>query len=88
MSLTDEDLSQVRDVVVSAIQELVLPRFDEHDQRFEALDSRLARLEADIKATQIDMRQLKSTLGKLDGRVEALRFSRLLSARSSCARFA
>ena len=79
MSLTDEDLSQVRDVVVSAIQELVLPRFDQHDARFDAqdarfdaLDHRLTRLEADIKAVEIDMRQVKSTLGKLDGRSEGL----------------
>lgn len=79
MTLTEDDLSQVRDVVASAIQELVLPRFDEHDRRFdqqdtpfEAFESRLAQLKADIKAVQIDMRQVKSALGKVESRSEAL----------------
>jgi hypothetical protein len=72
MSLTEEDISQIRDVVVSAIQDLVLPRFDEHDRSLEALDNRLARLESNVKAVEIDMRQVKGTLGKLEGYVEAL----------------
>ena len=49
MSLTDEDLSQVRDVAVSAIQELMLPRFEEHDRRFDRIEGRLDEVEADIK---------------------------------------
>jgi septal ring factor EnvC (AmiA/AmiB activator) len=72
MSLTEEDVTQVRDVIVSAIHELVILRLDEHDQRFDALESRLGRLEADIKAVEIDMRQVKSSLAKLDGRTEAM----------------
>jgi septin family protein len=34
MSLTKDDLNQVRDVVVSAIEALVIPRFDEIEKRF------------------------------------------------------
>lgn len=83
MSLTSEDLDQVRgvvvDVVTSAIQELVLPRFDEHDKRFEALEADMAEvkedvriLKDDVRTLKEDMREVKDSLGRLEGRVEAL----------------
>jgi archaellum component FlaC len=79
MSLTSEDIAQVRSVVIGAIETLVLPRFedqdrrfDQQDERFDAVEGKLARMEADIKAVQIDMRQVKSSLGWLEGHVEAL----------------
>jgi chromosome segregation ATPase len=79
MRLTDEDLSQVRDVVVSAIQELMLPRFDEHDQRFDAIEQDLrgvkddvGGLKEDVRVLKTDMREVKNSLSRLEGRVEAL----------------
>jgi chromosome segregation ATPase len=86
MSLTEEDLSQVRDVVVSAIQELVLPRFDEYDKRFDAIEQDIrelkedmrvlkqdvAELKEDVRILKTDMREVKDHLGRLDGRIEAL----------------
>lgn len=76
MSLTDEDLSQVRSIVVEsavgAIQELVLPRFDEHDRRFQALETDLRELKADAAVLKADMREVKNRLGRLEGRVEAV----------------
>lgn len=72
MSLTDEDLSQVRDVVVSAIQELVLPRFDEHDRRLQAIESDIRELKEDVGILKADMREVKDRLSHLEGRVEAI----------------
>lgn len=86
MSLTDEDLSQVRDIIVGAIEALVLPRFDEHDKRFDEHDKRFEALEKDVRTLttdmrevkedvrvlKTDMREVKDSLGRLEGRVEAL----------------
>lgn len=86
MSLTDEDITQVRDVVVSALQELILPRFDEHDQRFDAIEQDLrqvkedvrvlkedvAVLKEDVRVLKDDMREAKGSLSRLEDRVEAL----------------
>lgn len=72
MSLTEEDLSQVRDVVVSAIQELVLPRFDEHDKRFNAIERDIRELKEDVRVLKSGMREVKEHLGRLDGRIESL----------------
>lgn len=97
MSLTSEDLDQVRgvvvDVVTTAIQELVLPRFDEHDKRFEKLESDMTEVKEDVRILKEDvrvlkddvrilkddvhilkedMREAKDSLGRLEGRADAL----------------
>lgn len=86
MSLTDADIAQVRDVVVGAIEALVLPRFDEHDKRFDALEADMTEvkedvrvlkedvrvLKEDVRVLKTDMREVKESLGRLEGRVEAL----------------
>ena len=79
MSLNEADIVLVRDVVVGAIETLVLPRFDEHDRRFETLEKDMAEvkedvrvLKADVSVLKDDMREVKSTLHSLDGRVESL----------------
>lgn len=82
MSLSKKDHAAIRNLVVDgtmeALNATVNPRFDqveshldEHDDRFGAIETRLARMEADIKAIQIDTRQVKSTSGKLIDHVEA-----------------
>jgi chromosome segregation ATPase len=79
MSLTNEDLSQVRDVMVEAIQAVVVPRFD-------ALATDIAEIKADVAVLKEDVavlkedaavlkheiREVKDSLGRLDGRIEAL----------------
>ncbi len=76
MSLSNEDISQVREVVVdaitTAIQELVLPRFDEHDKRLSAIERDVAELKSDVRVLKADMRDVKASLGRLEGRLEAL----------------
>jgi chromosome segregation ATPase len=79
MSLTKDDIDQVRDVVVSAIEALVIPRFDEHDKRFDALEKRFDSLEErvdalanDVVDLKKDMREAKNHLANIEGRLEAL----------------
>jgi hypothetical protein len=72
MSLTESDLSQVRDVIVGAIEELMLPRFDEHDKRLDAIEADIRTLKEDVAILKTDMREVKDGLNRLGGRVEAL----------------
>lgn len=86
MSLTKEDLSQVRDVVVEAIQELILPRFDEHDKRLTAIEQDVRGLKEDVRVLKDDVRVLKDdvrvlkeqmrevgvSIGRIEGRLEAV----------------
>lgn len=86
MSLTDEDITQVRDVVVSAIEALVLPRFDaleadmaevkedirELKEDVSVLKEDVRVLKEDVRMLKTEMREVKEGLNRLDGRVEAL----------------
>jgi chromosome segregation ATPase len=79
MSLTDEDLSQVRDVMVEAIQAVAVPRFDaletdiaEIKTDVAALKEDVAVLKEDVAVLRREMHEVKGSLGRIDGRVEAL----------------
>jgi chromosome segregation ATPase len=83
MSLTDEDLNKVNNLVVTAVTEaistLVIPRFDEiekrfdeHDKRFDRIEVRLDAIEQDVAGLKKDMRELKDRLGNMEGRLDAL----------------
>lgn len=83
MALTKEDRKDIRDIVrdtvIEAMEQLMLPRFDEQDERFDAIEKDLAivkedmhTLKNDVQVLKGDMRQVKSTLYNLDGRAEAL----------------
>jgi chromosome segregation ATPase len=76
MSLTAEDLSQVRDVVVdaitTAIQELILPRFDEHDKRLAAIERDIRELKTEMRDARIGLGRIGGRLDSLEGRVESL----------------
>ncbi len=90
MTLTQDDKVWIKGAitegVVDALNEIVLPRFDEHDKRFDEHDRRFDALEADVRVLKEDVRvlkddvrilkddmtQVKFTLDRLDGRVEAL----------------
>ena len=90
MSLTDEDLTKVNNLVVTAVTEaittLVIPRFDEHDKRFDRIEARLdnhdkrfdkieerlGAIERDIADLKKDMREVKNHVTTIEGRLEAL----------------
>lgn len=86
MTLTKDDKSWIRDTIIDALEEVVLPRFDEHDRRFDERDKRfdalerdiaeikadVANLHADVRALRDDMRDVKQRLGNLEGQVQAL----------------
>lgn len=79
MSLTKEDLSEVRDVVVEALEAIVLPRFDtlEGDVAVlktdvAVLKTDVAELKTDVVKLQQDMREVKGTLKNIDDRVTTM----------------
>lgn len=45
MSLTTADITTIRDIVIDAIDRLVVPRFDDIDKRFVAFETRLDNFE-------------------------------------------
>lgn len=77
MSLTDEDLTQVRGIVVdtvtNAIQELILPRFDEHDKRFDVLEADMAEVKKDVRVLKQDVTELKEDVRVLKEDVRVLK---------------
>jgi chromosome segregation ATPase len=83
MSLSKEDLADIRTLIVEgtmeALNAVVIPRLDEHDKRFEAIDKRFDQIEAhlaehDRRFDALDRRldNIEHRLTKLEGRVEAL----------------
>jgi septal ring factor EnvC (AmiA/AmiB activator) len=83
MSLNDEDLEKVNNLVVTAVTEaistLAIPRFDEiekrldeHDKRFDKIEARLDAIERDIADLKKDMREVKNRVTNIEGRLEAL----------------
>lgn len=90
MTLTTDDKKWIKDAitegVVDALNEIVIPRFDEHDRRFDEHDRRfdaieadvaelktdVAELKVDVSELKNDMRSVKSTLISLDDRIQLL----------------
>ena len=90
MTLTTDDKTWIKSAItegiVDALNEIVIPRFDEHDKRFDEHDKRFDALEADVaelktdvsglksdvRTLQSDMREVKSILHSLDDRVQLL----------------
>ena len=90
MTLTTDDKTWIKSAItegiVDALNEIVIPRFDEHDKRFDEHDKRFDALEADVaelktdvsglksdvRSLQSDMREVKATLHSLDDRVQLL----------------
>jgi chromosome segregation ATPase len=64
MSLTKQDLADVRSVMISAITELVLPRFDELSQQITSLE--LAQQETSRRLTALE-HSFVDLEGKVDG---------------------
>lgn len=90
MALTQDDKKWIKGAitegVVDALNEIVLPRFDEHDKRFDAVEDRLDSLEEDVRVLKEDvrilkedvrtlkddMRDVKERLGAVEWQIEAL----------------
>lgn len=83
MSLTKQDLSEVKEIVVGAIVEaidtMVSPRFDvleadvaELKTDVAELKTDVAILKSDVSTLKTEMREVKQTLQTMDGRMEAL----------------
>lgn len=83
MSLTNDDKKWIQDAIVSgvvdALNEIVIPRFDEHDRRFDEHDKRFDEhdkrfdaIEKDVAELKNDMREVKSTLRSMDDRLDLL----------------
>ena len=90
MTLTKDDKIWIKDAitdgVVGALNDIVIPRFEENDKRFDALESDVAELKSDVSGLKADvselkddvsslksdMRDVKATLHSLDDRVQLL----------------
>lgn len=86
MALTDDDIEHIRSIIVDAIESVILPRFDDHDKRFDAIEADVSglkqdvselkqdvsELKTDVRILKDDMRDVKTRLEWLEGEVQAL----------------
>ena len=76
MALTNDDKQWIKgaiaDGVVEALEAVVLPRFDEHDKRFDRIEDRLGSVEEDVSSLKSEMREVKDRLGRVEGELQAL----------------
>lgn len=70
MALTADDKQWIKgaitDGIVDALNEIVLPRFAEHDRRFDAMGAQLDSIETRLDRMESDISQIKSRLGVLE----------------------
>ena len=69
MSLSKEDLSDVRDIVIDALEALVLPRFDNLEHRMDRLEGRMDGLENRMGNLEGRMDGLEGRMGSIEGRM-------------------
>ena len=71
MALTNDDKQWIKgaiaDGVVEALEAVVLPRFDEHDKRFDRIEDRLGSVEKDVSSLKSEMYEVKSRLDRVEG---------------------
>ena len=76
MALTNDDKQWIKgaiaDGVIEALEAVVLPRFDEHDKRFDRIEARLGLVEEDVSSLKSEMREVKDRLGRVEGELQAL----------------
>lgn len=65
MALSDSDKKDVRDIVVGALETIVLPRFDQQDTRMDGLDTRMDGLES-------RMGKMESRMDKIELRLDTV----------------
>ena len=77
MTLTTDDKKWIKDAitegVVDALNEIVIPRFDEHDRRFDEHDRRFDAIEADVAELKTDVAELKTDVAELKVDVSELK---------------
>lgn len=71
MALTNDDKQWIKgaiaDGVVEALETVVLPRFDEHGERFDRIEDRLGSVEKDVSSLKSEMYEVKSRLDRVEG---------------------
>ena len=71
MALTNDDKQWIKgaiaDGVVEALETVVLPRFDEHDKRFDRIEVRLGSVEKDVSSLKSEMYEVKGRLDRVEG---------------------
>ena len=76
MALTNDDKQWIKgaiaDGVVEALETVVLPRFDEHDKRFDRIEARLGLVAEDVSSLKSENREVKDRLGRVEGELQAL----------------
>lgn len=72
MSLTKQDLVDIRGVVLDALDVAVNPRLDVIESDIDELKTDVSELKSDFSELKSDMRKVKKSLENLEGRVEAL----------------
>ena len=76
MTLTTDDKTWIKSAItegiVDALNEIVIPRFDEHDKRFDEHDKRFDALEADVAELKTDVVELKTDVSGLKSDVRSL----------------
>ena len=73
MALDDNDKSWIKDTIIEALETVVLPRFDEHDKRFDVLEADVAELKDDVRVLKDDVRVLKDDVRVLKDDVRVLK---------------
>ena len=77
MTLTTDDKKWIKDAitegVVDALNEIVIPRFDEHDKRFDEHDRRFDEHDRRFDAIEADVAELKTDVAELKTDVAELK---------------
>lgn len=76
MSLTQQDLKQIRGLMVEVFNEgfetLILPRFEAIERDIKELRSRLSSVESTLQDHTRQLRELNQKVSNVDGRLEAV----------------
>ncbi|MGB3024123.1 MAG: hypothetical protein WBB39_04960 [Candidatus Saccharimonadales bacterium] len=79
MGLTTDDKTWIRGTIIEALEDVVLPRFDEHDKRFDDHDKRFDEHDkrfddhdSQFREIREELRQIRAHQMTIEGRLEAL----------------
>lgn len=77
MSLTSDDKNWIKGAIAEGVNEalesVVLPRFDEQDKRFDALEADVAELKTDVAVLKTDVVALKTDVSGLKADVSSIK---------------
>lgn len=72
MSLTKQDLSQIRSIVLEAVEVVVEPRFEDMENRFDGLESQIGKLETEVNSLKMEISGLSRRVSSLEEKVDGL----------------